>query len=149
MDNTAEILNETSTLISNFFIGQARFGIDTSKVQEVVVVRDITPVYSSPPFVMGVMNLRGRIVTVIDTGEKLDLGAVPETETRRIFIVRWSGEYVGLLVEKVGDVVNVDSEQIQKTPGNVAGVQAELISGVCSIDKHLVALINIETLLAE
>ncbi len=149
MDQTEDVLNENSLLVSTFFIGQARFGIDTSKVQEVVVVRDITPVYSSAAFVLGVMNLRGRIVTVVDTGEKLNLGAVPETETRRIFIVRWSGEYVGLLVEQVGDVANVDREQVQKTPGNVAGVQAELINGVFPVDKHLVALVNIERLLRE
>lgn len=148
MNNNAEITND-STLISTFFIGQARFGIDTSQVQEVVVVKDITPVYSSPNYVLGVMNLRGRIVTIIDTGEKLCLGSIPENETRRIFIVRWGGEYVGMLVEKVGDVVNVEKDQIKNTPGNVAGVQAELISGVCSIDGHLVAIINIEALLKE
>ncbi|KMQ51873.1 Positive regulator of CheA protein activity (CheW) [Chitinispirillum alkaliphilum] len=149
MNNSTETPGDTSLLVSVFSIGQARFGIDTSRVQEVVIVKDITPVHSSPSYVIGVMNLRGRIVTVIDTGDKLDLGAIPEKPSRRIFIVRWCGEYVGLMVESVGDVVNIDKDDIQKTPGNVAGVQAELISGVCTIEKHLVALIDTDVLLAD
>lgn len=130
MDSTIERSNENGLLITTFLIHDALFGIDANLVQEVVQVKKLTIVHHAPQYVKGVMNLRGQVVTIIDLGEKLDLGQVTENEKNRILIVQWKQEYIGVLVENVTEVIQIENEMIKPPPGNVHGVQNIFISGV-------------------
>jgi purine-binding chemotaxis protein CheW len=140
---------ENSLLVATFVIGNAWFGIDANQVQEVIQVRKITVVHDASAFVRGVMNLRGRVVTVIDLGEKLSLGVIAPDNENRIMIVEWQQEYVGLLVESIKEVVQIERESIKRPPENVHGVQAALITGVFPTDNgQLVGLLDIDKVLA-
>ena len=135
-------------LIATFIIGEARFGIDAGKILEVVQTRKTTVIHHAPRFVVGVMNLRGRVVTVIDLGEKLDVGAVVSSVDNRILIVEWKHEFVGLLVDRVIEVLSAERNSIEKPPENIHGIQTSLITGVLQDDSgRLTALLDINHVL--
>jgi purine-binding chemotaxis protein CheW len=121
--------------------------MDTAQVQEVVRVGGITPVHHAPGFVLGVMNLRGRIVTVIDLGVRLQLDRTEIGEDSRIFIVDWQGEQVGLLVDHVADAIPVDRTDLKPAPENVRSIQGRQFKGIFQVDGQLVALLDMEAVL--
>jgi purine-binding chemotaxis protein CheW len=139
---------ETGLLVATFRIGNAWFCIDAHLVQEVIQVKKSTPIHHAPSFICGVMNLRGKVITVVDLGEKLDFGEISRSEDNRILIVEWEQEYIGLLVERITEVVNIEHDLIREPPGNVHGVQATLITGVFQNEAGiLIGLLNIDKIL--
>ncbi|NLD94061.1 MAG: purine-binding chemotaxis protein CheW [Fibrobacter sp.] len=130
MSENLEVNVDNSLLVATFTIDNASFGIDANLVQEVVQVRKNSPVHHAPRYIRGVMNLRGRVITIVDLGEKLSLGEIPHCDENRILIVEWKQEYVGLLVDKITEVVPIEKSLVREPPGNVHGVQASLIAGV-------------------
>lgn len=134
-------------LVATFLLGQAAFGVDTADIQEVVRIGDITPVRHAPKYVVGIRNLRGRIVTVIDLRTRLELGRVGPTEESRILIVEAQGEPIGMLVDQVADTLTVPVAEITPPPPNVHGVQSRNLRGVCRGGGRLVALLDLNPVL--
>jgi purine-binding chemotaxis protein CheW len=148
MSENQETNVDNSMLVATFNIDNASFGIDANLVQEVVQVKKNSPVHHAPHYIRGVMNLRGRVVTIVDLGEKLSFGEIPRNDENRILIVEWKQEYVGLLVEKITEVVQIEKSLIREPPGNVHGVQASLIAGVFqNATGFLVGLLNTNKIL--
>jgi purine-binding chemotaxis protein CheW len=148
MSENIETNVDNSLLVATFIIDNASFGIDANLVQEVVQVRKNSPVHHAPHYIRGVMNLRGRVVTIVDLGEKLSFGEIPPTDENRILIVEWKQEYVGLLVEKITEVVQIEKGLIREPPGNVHGVQASLIAGVFqNASGYLIGLLDTDKIL--
>jgi purine-binding chemotaxis protein CheW len=141
-------IDEQQMLVATFFLGDAAFGLNTVQVQEVVRVGSITPVRHASEFVLGVMNLRGRIATVIDLAAKLELRRTEIDEDSRIFIVEWEGEQIGLLVDQVADAIAVDGALIKPAPENVRGIQGRQFKGVFHANGRLIALLDMETVLS-
>ncbi len=139
--------NEQQMLVSTFYLGEAAFGLDTAHIQEVVRVGGITPVHHAPAYLLGVMNLRGRIATVIDLGMKLELARTEKGESSRIFILDHEGEQIGLMVEYVADAVSIDRSGIKPAPENVRGVQGRYVKGVFETEGRLVALLDTSAVL--
>jgi purine-binding chemotaxis protein CheW len=134
-------------LLASFYLGDALFAIDARQVQEVVKMGEITRVHHAPTDLVGIRNLRGRIVTVIDLRIRLALGRVKTTSESRVLIVETQGEPVGLLVDRVADMVTMSSANIQPAPSNVNGVQGRNLQGVCRNGGRLIALLNLATVL--
>ena len=126
----------------DFFPGQRRLWIDTAQVQEVVRVGNITQVHHAPGYVLGVMNLRGRIATVIDLAVKLELDSSEVGADSRIFIVEWQGEQIGLFVDRVSDPVLLDQVRSKPPPENVRNIQGRQFRGVCHVAGMLIALLD-------
>ena len=146
MEHSAAI-DEQQMLLATFFLGDAAFGLDAEQVQEVVRIADITPVHHAPGFVVGVMNLRGRIATVIDLATRLQLGATDVGSNSRILIIEWRGEQIGLLVDRVADAALIDRASIKPAPENVSSVQGRQFKGVCHVDGTLIAVLDTEAVL--
>ena len=142
MTDQEELKAVDSLLVATFALGDALFGIGAAQVQEVVRVGDITPVHHGPPYVAGIRNLRGRIVTVIDLAVRLDLGTVDTGADSRILIVDWQGEPIGLLVDSVADTISVNTSDLIPPPPNLHGVQSDNLRGVCRSGERLVALLD-------
>lgn len=147
VDHDAAI-SDQQILVSIFFLGNAAFALDTAQIQEVVRVGDITPVHHAPEFVLGVMNLRGRIATVIDLGRKLELNPVEPDADSRIFIVDWQGEQVGLMVDRVSDAISIDRSDLKPPPENVRGMHGRQFQGVLQVGDRLVTLLDMALVLA-
>ncbi len=135
--------------MSCFFVGSALCGIDINVIQEMNKQMEMTRVPQAPSYVLGIMNLRGRIVTIIDLGRKLGLSPSKTTETSRIIIVNSRDENIGLLVDRVTDVVTAKWEDVEPTPSNIKGVKGKYFQGVLKSSKDLVAVLDVEEVLAD
>ncbi len=136
-------------LIATFFLGKKAYGVPTTHVQEIVVFRGVTPVHHAPRFIRGVVNLRGRIVTVFDLALRTGLGARANDTEARAIIVNWSGEQIGLLVNEVIDVFPVESEEIVPVPANLDDDQSLYLLGVLHHQGTLIPILNTDAVLAE
>jgi purine-binding chemotaxis protein CheW len=138
-----------SMLLVIFGLGGVWYGLEASQVQEVTLVEDNTVVYHAPSYVRGIINLRGKIVTVLDLETKLGLASHPVGENSRILIVAWKDEQVGLLVEVVSEVINLRKEQIGPVPLNISDGLSGFLNGVCSHADRLIGILDLEKILAE
>jgi purine-binding chemotaxis protein CheW len=136
---------ETTNLqLCSFQLADATFGLDTMLVQEIIKVPDITKVYLAPEDITGIINLRGKIVTIIDLAVKLDLPTEAEMADRRIIIVESQEEPFGLVVDKINDVIHIDGEELDAAPSNVRVAQSRFISGVFRDNEQLIAILNLD-----
>jgi len=135
-----------AALVSVFSLGEAMFGIDALEVQEVVRLTSLTPVHQADETIGGIINLRGQIVTVIDLARRIGM---PGGERRHILIVGWGGEYIGLLVDSVTDVVAAEMDDLEPSPANISAEQQKFFKGVCHAASRLVAVLNLDAVLAE
>ncbi len=135
-----EVVNN---LISTFFIGDTRWGINILNTQEVIRIPDITLVHNAPEYVEGIINLRGKIVTVLSLSKKLKIKSLGNSEDRRIVIVDVNDEFVGLLVDRISDVVEVELNSITPAPATVNGTNGSNIEGIYHQQDFTIALLNL------
>ena len=133
--------------LATFYIGEAAYGIDILKIQEINKLLELTPAPGAPPYVQGILNLRGQIVTVIDLGLKLGLSNTCLNEQGRNIIVRSRGECIGLLVEQISDVERVTLDEVDSPPANMNGIHGELFHGVIKTADRLIGILDIEKIL--
>ena len=138
-------MTETTNLqLCSFQLADATFGLDTMLVQEIIKVPDITKVYLAPEDITGIINLRGKIVTIIDLAIKLELPTDAVMTDRRIIIVESQEEPFGLVVDKINDVIHIDGEELDAAPSNVRVAQSRFISGVFRDNEQLIAILNLD-----
>lgn len=143
-----EIRNDTVELAS-FFIGEALCGMDILKVQEINKLIEMTRVPQAPDYVLGILNLRGEIVTIIDLGKKLGLKSTEMSNKTRNIIVNSNGEHIGLMVEKISDVIQAEWEKVEAPPANIGGVQGKYFTGVFKTEDRLIGILDVEKVLEE
>jgi purine-binding chemotaxis protein CheW len=127
-------------------LDQEFYGINVMQVQEVLRLTEIAPVPGAPSYVLGIINLRGNVVTVIDTRARFGLSAQEPTDSSRIIIVEVSGHVIGMLVDSVAEVVYLHQSEIDTAP-NVSDDASRFIQGVCNRDKYLLILVDVNKLL--
>ena len=123
-------------------VGDLLVGVDVDAVQEVTSAAELTTVPLAPPMVSGLLNLRGQIVTAIDLRRSLQLEERPADERPITLILRAEGGSIGLLVDAVGDVLNVDEEDFEIPPATLRGPLRELITGAYKLDRDLLLVLN-------
>ena len=133
--------------LATFYVGDALCGMDILKVQEINKLMEMTRVPQSPDYMVGILNLRGQIVTIIDLGQKLGLGSVEISNESRNIIVNAPGEHVGLLVTKISDVVMADPDKIEQAPANMSGIQGSFFTGVYKTENKLIGILDIKEVL--
>ena len=143
-----EIHSDTLELAS-FFVGEALCGMDILKVQEINKLIEMTRVPQAPEYVLGILNLRGEIVTIIDLGKKLGLKSTEISDKTRNIIVNSKGEHIGLMVEKISDVVQAKFEKIEAPPANIGGVQGKYFTGVLKTKDRLIGILDVGKVLEE
>jgi len=130
-----------------FKIGKEYFGVDIASVQEIVRVPEITQVPETPSFVEGVINLRGRIVPVIDLRKRLRLGKAEKKRSNRVLIIEQSKRIVGLIVDSASEVLKLSSEAIETPPDMITGVGVEYITGVGKLGEQIIILLDLTKIL--
>jgi len=139
--------NNKAMELATFYVGEALCGMDILKIQEINKLLEMTEVPQAPEYVKGILNLRGQIVTVIDLGRKLDLSPTRLSDTSRNIIVNSQDEYIGLLVDRISDVVLADWDKIEPPPPNIRGVKGKFFDGVFKTENSLIGILNIEKML--
>jgi purine-binding chemotaxis protein CheW len=134
-------------LLATFYIRDALCALDAASVQEVIRLGLLTPAPHAPEEVSGIINLRGRIVTIVDAGLKLGFGRTPPDRESRVFIIEDRGEYLGLLVDRVAEVVELESSDWNALPANISAGQARYFKGVARAGGRIIALLNASAIL--
>jgi purine-binding chemotaxis protein CheW len=129
---------------STFFVGDLFFGVEVVKVQEVLRYQEMTKVPLAPDVVQGLINLRGQIVTALDMRHRLALPARPADSTPMNLVLRSDEGAVSLLVDEIGDVLEVDAESYERVPETLPAEQKQLIAGVCKLDERLLLVLDTE-----
>jgi purine-binding chemotaxis protein CheW len=132
----------------SFAIGDDQYGVDIMAVREIKGWSEITHLPKQPEYVRGVLNLRGVMVPIIDLRCRFGQGMTEATPIHIVIIVQVDGRQVGLLGDRVLDIVSFEPSQIQKVPrvANNAGV--DFLSGLVTIDSGMIALIDLNNLLS-
>lgn len=150
---------------TTFYLGESLFGIDVLQVREINRDMNFTFVDRAPEYVSGLLNLRGQIVTVFDLGVKLGLGARVITDKTRCIVLKdnhelqkyrdagieidnTSDDLVGILIDELVDMVDVEELDIEAPPANVNGVDSKYINGVIKLDHTLLVTLKTSSILS-
>jgi purine-binding chemotaxis protein CheW len=134
-----------------FALEKEEYGISILKVREIIGILPITTVPQTPPFVKGVINLRGKVIPIVDLRAKFGMAHIDYTEKTSIIVVDISGVsgkiQIGVVVDHVSEVVNIRSEDIEDTPTFGTAVDTEFILGIAKIGKGIKILLDIDKVL--
>ena len=139
---------EAQEHLVTFLLGEEEYGLDVRLVQEIIRLTEITPVPRAPEFVKGVINLRGRIIPVVDLKHRLTLGHVDsQSRAARIVVAKLRERLVGLLVDGASQVLKIPLSLIEPAPEEVVEVDVDYIRGVAKLENRLVILMDLTRIL--
>ena len=147
-DNLTAAEGELLQLVS-FVVGNEEFAVPILAVQEINRMMQITAVPQSPPFVEGVINLRGKIIPVIDLRKRFGLAVAEDTSDARIIVVEVAQRVIGFTVDRVNEVLRIAADIVDPAPQMVVGVDSEYIQGVGKLEDRLLILLSLERLFQE
>ena len=132
-----------------FRLAGETYGINVMQVQEVLRYTEIAPVPGAPGYVLGIINLRGNVVTVIDTRNRFGLESGEMSDNTRIVIIETEGHVIGVLVDSVAEVVYLRQSEVENAPNVGNDESAKFIQGVCHKNDELLILIELNKLLTD
>ena len=132
----------------NFAIGDDQYGVDIMAVREIKEWSNVTHLPKQPDYVRGVLNLRGAMVPVVDLRCRFGEGVTEPTPTHIIIVVHIDGRLVGLLADRVLDIVSFEASKIQPVPRTAHGESSDFLSGLVTHDDTMIALIDLSKLLS-
>jgi purine-binding chemotaxis protein CheW len=131
-----------------FVLGDEQYGIEILKVQEIRGYDAVTQIANTPAFIKGVVNLRGKIVPIVDLRIKFNLGKVDYDEFTVVIILNLAGRIVGIVVDGVSDVKALKDEQLREVPSLVTNIDTKYIVGLATVEQHMLILVDIEKLMS-
>ena len=142
-------MNEERILqLVTFKLEDEEFGVDILKVQEINKMMNITKIPNAPFFIEGVINLRGKIIPIIDLRKKLGFQSKEYDKATRIIVIELDGLVIGFVVDSVSEVLRIPSSTIEQPPSIIGGVESEYIEGVGKLDDRLLILLELKRIFA-
>lgn len=142
-----KIITEGSLQLVTFRVDNEEYGLNIMKVQEIIRVVEAVKVPKAPGYVEGVVNLRGKIVPIIDLRKRMDKVVTPYTDSSRIIVVDAGGRLAGLVVDLVIDVIILGDEQIEPCPSIDDNERSDYLLGVARWNDRLITVLKLENLL--
>ncbi len=145
--------NETSAAVGavaeylTFSLGKEEYAVDILKVQEIRGYDAVTTIVNAPPFIKGVVNLRGVIVPIVDMRIKFALGEPTYDQFTVVIVLNLSGRVVGMVVDGVSEVLSLLPDQIRPVPELGSVVSTDYLTGLASVEDRMIILIDIECLM--
>jgi purine-binding chemotaxis protein CheW len=140
--------SEELVQLVSFNIGEEEFGVDILKVQEINRMLEVTRVPNAPEFVDGVINLRGKVIPIIDLRRRFGMERKEHDKNTRIVVVELTGKIVGFVVDAVREVLRIPRSVTEPPPPIVAGVEAEYITAVGKLEDRLLILLDLDKVLS-
>ncbi|MCF8240148.1 MAG: chemotaxis protein CheW [Melioribacteraceae bacterium] len=128
----------------SFKIGEEEFGVDILSVHEIIRMLQVTKIPNSPSFVEGVINLRGKVIPVVDLRSRLRMDKVEHNQQTRIIVVEINERTIGFIVDEVKEVLRIPENITEPPPDMVSGIDAEYITAVGKLDDRLLILLDLE-----
>jgi purine-binding chemotaxis protein CheW len=132
-----------------FQLGAEFYGVEIARVHEIIRLQTVTRVPRAPSFVEGVINLRGKVIPVVDLRRRFGLPTAEHTRASRIVVVELGDQVVGVVVDGVSEVLRVSGATVEPPSPVVAGVDSEYIHGIAKLDDRLVILLDLDRVLAQ
>jgi len=147
-DKQAATSDELLQLVS-FNIGEEEFGVNILQVQEIIRMLEVTRVPNAPEYIDGVINLRGRVIPIIDLRRRFGMPRKEHDKNTRIVVVELEGQVVGFVVDAVSEVLRIQRSVTEPPPSLVGGVREEYITAVGKLEDRLLILLDLEKVLQE
>lgn len=141
--------NEAVEMLATFRLNGVAYGLNSLLLQEVIRLRQFTPVHRAESYIIGIINLRGKIVTVIDLAARLGIGQVENPDGHPILVIPFQQEQVGLLVDEIDDVVPIEPDSLQPVPSNIDRSLAANFESVVRVKDQVVTILNPRPILQE
>ncbi|MHB8172823.1 MAG: chemotaxis protein CheW [Thermincolia bacterium] len=132
-----------------FQLSKETYGVDISKVWEIIIMQPITQVPHTAEFIEGIINLRGRVIPVIDLRKRFNLFQEEYTRSTRIMVIEISGNTLGMIVDGVSEVLRISSDIVEPPPPAIINIDADYLQGVAKLEDRLVILLNLDKLLSK
>ncbi|KKA44418.1 MULTISPECIES: chemotaxis protein CheW [Salinivibrio] len=132
-----------------FQLEEETYGINVMQVREVLRYTEIAPVPGAPDYVLGIINLRGNVVTVIDTRSRFGLASTEVTDNTRVIVIEAETQVIGIMVDSVAEVVYLKTSEIDTTPSVGTEESAKFIQGVSNRNGELLILVDLNKLLTD
>ena len=151
IENTQKNTGSADCLLQlvSFSIGEEEFGVDILKVQEINRMLNVTRVPSAPEYVDGVINLRGKVIPIINLRRRFGMERKDQDKQTRIIVVELSGKVVGFVVDAVREVLRIPSGITESPPALVGSVRSDYITAVGKLEDRLLILLDLERVLSE
>ncbi|RMF56643.1 MAG: purine-binding chemotaxis protein CheW [Calditrichaeota bacterium] len=156
MEKTVDQVGENTPLqaekiiqLVSFRLGGEEFGVDILAVQEIIRMQEITQVPNSPHYIEGVINLRGKVIPVINLRKRLGLGMKEYDKSTRIIVVEMQDKIVGFIVDSVSEVLRVPASALEPPPQMVGNVQEDYITAVGKMKDSLLILLDLSKVIGE
>lgn len=151
MANNDSMKSHMENLIQlvTFKIGDEEFGVDILRVQEIIRMMPITKVPNAPAFVEGVINLRGKVIPIIDMRKRFGMATTEHDGHTRIKVMDLGDQTVGFVVDAVCEVLRIQESTVEPPPPVVAGIDSEYIRGVGKLENRLLILLDLDRLLSD
>ena len=146
--SASQTKSEELLQLVSFNIGEEEFGVDILKVQEINRMLDVTRVPNAPEYVDGVINLRGKVIPIIDLRRRFGMERKEHDKNTRIVVVELNGKVVGFVVDAVREVLRIPRSVTEPPPQIVAGIEADYITAVGKLEDRLLILLDLEKVLA-
>ncbi len=130
-----------------FFLGEEEYAIEILKVQEIIGLMTITPVPKMPDYIRGVLNLRGKIVPVMNLRTRFGLEEIEDTDETCIIVIQNKEYLMGVLVDKVSEVVDIATSEIEDVPSVGTGEQSEYLAGIGKAEDSVKMLLEVDKVL--
>lgn len=150
MPNYEDPKNDQKELLQlvSFKIGDEEFGVDILSVQEINRMSQVTKVPNTPDFIEGVINLRGRIIPVLDLRVKLGMARKEHGKDTRIVVVELKGQTIGFIVDEVSEVLRIPKEITEAPPDMIGGVNSDYITSIGKLEDRLLIMLDLEKILS-
>jgi purine-binding chemotaxis protein CheW len=129
-----------------FFLGDEEYGVDISKVREIIAMMKITSIPKTPDYVAGVINLRGAIIPVIDTRLRFEMPVIEYDEQTAIIIIEINKLSIGFVVDKVEEVLSIDTEDLSEPPKFGTNVNTDFIKNMARVENEVIMVLDLEKL---
>ena len=148
MDPSQKKQDDELLQLVTFSIGEEEFGVNILKVQEIIRTMEIAKVPRAPDFVEGVINLRGKVIPIIDLRRRFGLAPKAHDKNTRIIVIEINNIIVGFVVDAVSEVLRIPASTVEPPPPVVAGVDSDYISGVGKVQDRLLIMLDLDKLLS-
>ena len=144
----ADSQNSTTHEYLTFILGDEHYGLDIMKVREIRGYEPVTKIANAPPFIKGVLNLRGDIVPIVDLRLKFAVGEASYNEFTIVIMLHINDRIVGIVVDAVSDVINMKASEIKPPPEFGVAFDSQYLYGLAPVNEQMIILLNIEKLIS-